>query len=49
MNTIHIIIVIALALRWPLYQLNVKDVFLHRDLEDEIYINIFLQKALTLI
>ena len=33
----HLFLSMAAVCHWPLYQLDIKNVFLHRDLEDEVY------------
>jgi Reverse transcriptase (RNA-dependent DNA polymerase) len=40
LNTIRIILSLAANLDWPLHQLDVKNVFLHSDLKEEIYMDI---------
>ena len=40
MNTIRILIALALQFDWPLQQYDVKNVFLHGELEEEIYMKI---------
>jgi len=37
MNSIRILFSIAVNLLWPLFQLDVKNVFLYGDLQEEIY------------
>lgn len=37
MTTVQTIIVIAASQGWPLYQMNVKNIFLHGDLKEDIY------------
>ena len=39
-NTIRILISLAVNLDWPLYQYDIKNAFLHGDLNEEIYMNI---------
>lgn len=40
LNTIRVILSIAANLEWPLHQFDVKNAFLHGDLEEEIYMDI---------
>jgi len=40
MNSIRVLLSIAANLDWPLYQFNVKNAFLHGDLEEEVYMEI---------
>ena len=37
LTSIHIIISLAATYCWPLYQLDVKNAFLHGDLQEEVY------------
>jgi len=39
MASVHLFIVMAALQRWPLYQLDVKNAFLNRDLQEEIYMD----------
>lgn len=39
-NTIRLLLSLASNLDWPLYQLNVKNVFLNGDLEEKVYMDI---------
>ena len=39
-NTIKILLSLAVNLDWPLYQYDIKNAFLHGDLNEEIYMNI---------
>ena len=39
-NTIRILISLAINLDWPLYQYDIKNAFLHGELNEEIYMNI---------
>lgn len=39
-NTIHVLLSLAANFNWPPQQFDVKNIFLHRDLEEEIYIEI---------
>jgi hypothetical protein len=38
MTNVRVIIVMAVAKRWFLHQMGVKNVFLHGDLQEEVYI-----------
>lgn len=40
MNSIRVLISVVANQGWPLVQLDVKNVFLHRDLEDEVYMHL---------
>jgi hypothetical protein len=40
MNTVRILISCATNFGWPLHQLDVKNAFLHRDLHEEVYMEI---------
>jgi hypothetical protein len=37
MTTVKVIITMAIAKGWLLHQMDVNDVFLHRDLQEEVY------------
>ena len=39
MNTIRVLISLAAHLNWPLKQFDVKNVFLHGHLEEEVYMD----------
>ena len=40
LNTIRVLISLAANLDWPLHQFDVKNAFLHGDLEEEVYMDI---------
>ena len=40
LNTVRVLLSLAANLDWPLLQLDVKNAFLHGDLEEEIYMDI---------
>ena len=40
MTTIQTILAIAASKSWPLHQMDVKNVFLHGDLKEEIYMKL---------
>ena len=40
MNTIRILVALAMQFNWSLQQYDVKNAFLHRDIEEEIYENV---------
>ena len=40
LNTVRVLISLAANLDWPLHQFDVKNVFFHGDLEDEVYMDI---------
>jgi hypothetical protein len=40
LNTVRVLISLAANLDWPLHQFDVKNAFLHRDLEEEVYMDI---------
>ena len=40
LNTIQVLLSLTTNLNWPLYQLNVKNVFLNEDLEEDFYMEI---------
>ena len=40
LNTVIVFLSLAANLDWPLHQLDVKNVFLHGDLEEEVYMDI---------
>lgn len=40
MTTIRIVIAIAANLKWHLYQIDVLNTFLHRDLNEEVFMKI---------
>ena len=40
LNTVTILLSLTVNLNWPLHQFNIKNAFLHRDLEEEVYMDI---------
>ncbi|CAL2278360.1 unnamed protein product [Prunus armeniaca] len=38
-NTIRVLLYLSANLDWPLHQFDVKNVFLHGDLKEEVYMN----------
>jgi len=40
LNTMRVLISLAVNLDWPLHQFDVKNVFLHKDLEQEVYMDV---------
>jgi hypothetical protein len=40
LNTIRILLSLATNLDWPLHHFDVKDAFLHGDLEEEVYMDV---------
>jgi hypothetical protein len=40
MGTVRTLISYVINFGWPLHQLDVKNIFLHRDLEEEVYMKI---------
>ena len=40
MSFVRILISCAINSEWPLYQLNIKNAFLHGDLQEEVYMEI---------
>jgi len=39
LNSVHILISVAVNHQWPMYQLDIKNAFLHGDLYEEIYMD----------
>ena len=37
LNTVRVLLFVAMNEDWPLYQLDVKNAFLNEDLEEEVY------------
>ena len=37
LNSIHILLSIAVVKQWPLYQLNIKNAFFYGDLQEKVY------------
>jgi hypothetical protein len=37
MNSIHLVLVLSSSHKWEVHQMDVKSAFLHRDLQEEIY------------
>ena len=42
LNTVKVLLSLAANLNWPLHQFDVKNAFLHGDLEEEIYMDVSL-------
>jgi len=40
MNSIRVLLSVTTNLDWPMHQFDVKNVFLHGDLEEEVYIEV---------
>ena len=40
MNSVRILLSLAANLNWPLHQFDVKNAFLHGDLEEEVYVDV---------
>lgn len=39
LNSVRILLSVAVSRSWPLYQLDIKNAFLHGDLHEEVYMD----------
>lgn len=47
LNIVRVLLSLAANLDWPLHQFDIKNVFLHSDLEEEVYVDIPLDYMAT--